>query len=150
MKIRSDTDQPHQNDPSLFVSVRLRGSPFARDSDKYREVFTERVKCWRSYSIAENAKRDNNWLKLKKSRLRTTHRASPRPTVENFSKGTWGTNDRSIIILTRETTKLSALLATSTEHMCIRRSLSHEVPCVGQKGKRKRSSPATYCWKQLL
>ena len=35
----------------LSVSVRLSGSPIARDLDKYTEVFTEDVKCWRSYSI---------------------------------------------------------------------------------------------------
>ena len=42
---------------------------------------------------------------------------SPQPTVENFSKGTCGRNDRSIIILTKETAKLSALLATSTQNV---------------------------------
>ena len=35
------------HDPSLFVSVRLSGSPIARDLEKYIEVFTEGVKCWR-------------------------------------------------------------------------------------------------------
>ena len=37
-----DTDG---HDPSLFVSVRLSGSPIARDLVKYTEVFTEGVKC---------------------------------------------------------------------------------------------------------
>ena len=44
----SDTDG---HDPSLFVSVRLSGSPIARDLEKYTEVFTEGVKCWRIDSI---------------------------------------------------------------------------------------------------
>ena len=39
-----DTDG---HDPSLFVSVRLSGSPIARDLGKYIEVFVEGVKCWR-------------------------------------------------------------------------------------------------------
>ena len=73
---------------------------------------------------------------------------SPRPTVENFSKGTCGRNDRSTIILTKETTKLSALLTTSTHHMCVRRSLNHEPTCVGHKSKRKGRSLATCCGKQ--
>ena len=81
-------------------------------------------------------------------------RRSLRATVENFSNGTSGTNNRSIIILTKETQKLSALLATSTQHVCIRRSLCHEVSqtCVGHniKSKRKGRSPATYCQKQSV
>ena len=44
-----DTDG---HDPSLFVSVRLGGSPIARDLEKQIEVFTEGVKCWRIDSIA--------------------------------------------------------------------------------------------------
>ena len=59
-----------------------------------------------------------------------------------------GANDRPIIILTEETTKLSALIATSTQHVCIRRFLSHEVSCVGHKSKRKGRSPATFWGKQ--
>ena len=43
-----DTDG---HDPSLFVSVRLSGSPIARDLAKYTEVFTEGVKCWRIDSV---------------------------------------------------------------------------------------------------
>ena len=39
----SDT---HGHNPSLFVSVRLSGSPIARDLEKCIEVFTEGVKCW--------------------------------------------------------------------------------------------------------
>ena len=68
---------------------------------------------------------------------------SPRLTVENFSKGTCRTNDRSIIILTKETTKPSALLAVSAQHVCIRRSLSHEVTCVGHKSKRAKRALAS-------
>ena len=33
------------HDPSLFVLVRLSGSPIARDLEKYTEVFTEGVEC---------------------------------------------------------------------------------------------------------
>ena len=44
----TDTDG---HDPSFFVSVRLSGSPIARDLEKYIEVFTEGVKCWRIDSI---------------------------------------------------------------------------------------------------
>ena len=43
-----DTDG---HDPSLFVSVRLSASPFARDLVKYTEVFTEGIKCWRIDSV---------------------------------------------------------------------------------------------------
>ena len=43
-RTRTDTDG---HDPSLFVSVRLSGSPIARDLEKYIEVFIEGVKCWR-------------------------------------------------------------------------------------------------------
>ena len=50
----SDTDG---HDPSLFVSVRLSGSPIARDLEKYNEVFTEGVKCWRSDSIGHGRTR---------------------------------------------------------------------------------------------
>ena len=43
-----DTDG---HDPSLFLSVRLSGSPIARDLEKFIEVFTEGVKCWRIDSV---------------------------------------------------------------------------------------------------
>ena len=43
-----DTDG---HDPSLFLSVRLSGSPIARDLEKSLEVFTEGVKCWRIDSV---------------------------------------------------------------------------------------------------
>ena len=43
-RTRTDTDG---NDPSFFASVRLSGSPIARDLEKYTEMFTEGVKCWR-------------------------------------------------------------------------------------------------------
>ena len=49
----SDTDG---HDPSLFVSVRLSGSPIARDLEKYNEVFTEGV-CWRIDSIGHGRTR---------------------------------------------------------------------------------------------
>ena len=49
-----DTDG---HDPSLFVSVRLSGSPIARDLEKYNEVFTEGVKCWRIDSIGHGRTR---------------------------------------------------------------------------------------------
>ena len=74
-------------------------------------------------------------------------RHSPRPTVENFSKGTCRTNDRSIIILTKETIKLRALLATSTQHVCICHSLSHEVTCVTHESKQaKRALASDLLW----
>ena len=50
----SDTDG---HDRSLFVSVRLSGSPIARDLKKYTEVFTEGVKCWRIDSIGHGRTR---------------------------------------------------------------------------------------------
>ena len=49
-----DTDG---HDPSLFVSVRLSGSPIARDLVKYTEVFTEGVKCWRIDSVGHGRTR---------------------------------------------------------------------------------------------
>ena len=51
---RMDTDG---HDPSLFVSVRLSGSPIARDLEKYNEVFTEGVKCWRIDSVGHGRTR---------------------------------------------------------------------------------------------
>ena len=39
------------HDPSLFVSVRLGGSPIAGDLEKYTEVFTEDVEWWWMDSI---------------------------------------------------------------------------------------------------
>ena len=52
----SDTDG---HDPSLFVSVRLSGSPIAssRDLEKYIEVFTEGVKCWQIDSVGHGRTR---------------------------------------------------------------------------------------------
>ena len=35
----------------LSVSVRLCRSPITRDLEKYTEVFTEGVECWRIHSI---------------------------------------------------------------------------------------------------
>ena len=49
-----DTDG---HNPSLFVSVRLSGSPIARDLVKYTEVFTEGVKCWRIDSVGHGRTR---------------------------------------------------------------------------------------------
>ena len=49
-----DTDG---HDPSLFVSVRLSGSPIARDLEKFVEVFTEGVKCWRIDSVGHGRTR---------------------------------------------------------------------------------------------
>ena len=133
------------HDPSLFVSVRLSGSPIARDlhvnvifsaSARYCHVFDVFSK-----TILHNKKAINRIARQRtKKRTATAYTSfltgcSPRRTVENFSKGTCGRNDRCIIILTKETTKLSALLATSTHHVCIRRSLSHEPTCVGHKLK---------------
>ena len=43
-----DTDG---HNPSLFLSVRLSGSPIARDLIKYTEVFPKGVKCWRIDSV---------------------------------------------------------------------------------------------------
>ena len=48
---RTDTIQ------SLFVSVRLSGSPIARDLEKFVEVFTEGVKCWRIDSVGHGRTR---------------------------------------------------------------------------------------------
>ena len=117
------------HDPSLFVSVRLSGSPIARDLEKYTEAFTEGVKCWRIDSIGHGRTRPVSLC------VGSTERKSDR---ERFRK----------ITLMKETTKLSALLATSTHHVCIRRSLSHEPTCVGHKSKRKGRSLVTYCGKQ--
>ena len=50
-RLKPDTDG---HDPSLFVSVRLSGSPIARDLEKYTEVFTESVKCRRIDSIGHD------------------------------------------------------------------------------------------------
>ena len=52
--IPSDKDG---HDPSLFVSVRLSGSLIARDLEKYIEVFTEGVKCWRIDSVGHERTR---------------------------------------------------------------------------------------------
>ena len=112
-----DTDG---HNPSLFLLVRLSGSPIARD-----------------FSTSAHSKRTTT------SYTSFLSGRSPRVTVENFSKGTCGTNDRSIIILTKETTKPSALLAVSAQHVCIRRSLSHEVTCVGHKSKRAKRALAS-------
>ena len=53
-RTRTDTDG---NDPSLFVSVRLSGSPIARDLEKYIEEFTEGVKCRRIDSVGHGRTR---------------------------------------------------------------------------------------------
>ena len=53
-RTRTDTDG---HDPSLLVSVRLSGSPIARDFEKYIEVFTEGEKCWRIDSIGHGRTR---------------------------------------------------------------------------------------------
>ena len=53
-RTRTDTDG---HDPSLFVSVRLSGSPIARDLVKYTEVFTEGVKCWQIDSVGHGRTR---------------------------------------------------------------------------------------------
>ena len=53
-RTRTDTDG---HNPSLFVSVRLSGSPIARDLEKYIEEFTEGVKCWRIDSIGHGRTR---------------------------------------------------------------------------------------------
>ena len=50
-RIRTDTT------PSLFVSARLSGSPITRDLEKYTEVFTEGVKCWRMDSVGHGRTR---------------------------------------------------------------------------------------------
>ena len=67
----------------------------------------------------------------------------PWPTVENCSKGTCRTNNHCTIILTKQTTKLSALLTTSTQHVCIRGSLSQKVTCMGHKSKRVKRALAS-------
>ena len=53
-RTRTDRDR---HDPSLFVSVRLSGSPIARDLEKYIEVFTEGLKCWRIDSVGHGRTR---------------------------------------------------------------------------------------------
>ena len=40
-----------------YATVRLTGSPIARDLEKYTEVFTEGVKCWRIDSIGHGRTR---------------------------------------------------------------------------------------------
>lgn len=52
------------------------------------------------------------------------------------------------LIFTKETTKQSALLTTSTRQVCIRRSLRHKATCVGPERKSIGRSLATYCGKQ--
>ena len=42
---------------TLLVSVRLSGSPIARDLAKYIEQFTECVKCWRIDSVGHGRTR---------------------------------------------------------------------------------------------
>ena len=139
-----DTDG---HDPSLFVSVRLSGSPIARDLEKFIEVFTEGVKCWRIDSVGHGRTQSVSLF------VGSTERKSDRERLQHFSalkahynfiylvpiralatsycrklfKG-YLRNKRSFYyILTKETTKPSALLAVSAQHVCIRRSLSHEV-----------------------
>ena len=53
-RTRTDTDG---HDVSLFVSIRLSGSPIARDLEKYIEVFREGVKCWQIDSVGHERTR---------------------------------------------------------------------------------------------
>ena len=75
-RTRTDTDG---HDPSLFVSVRLSGSPIARDLEKYTEVFTEGVKCWRIDSVGHGRTRSvslcvgSTERKSDRERLRKIH-----------------------------------------------------------------------------
>ena len=75
-RTRPDTDG---HDPSLFVSVRLSGSPIARDLEKYIEVFTEGVKCWRIDSVGHGRTRSVSLFvgsterKSDRERLRKIH-----------------------------------------------------------------------------
>ena len=75
-RTRTDTDG---HDPSLFVSVRLSGSPIARDLEKYIEEFTEGVKCWRIDSVGHGRTRSVSLFvgsterKSDRERLRKIH-----------------------------------------------------------------------------
>ena len=46
-----------ESDRLGYATVRLTGSPIARDLEKYTEVFTEGVKCWRIDSIGHGRTR---------------------------------------------------------------------------------------------
>ena len=46
-----------ESDRLGYATVRLTGSPIARDLEKYTEVFTEGVKCWRIDSIGHERTR---------------------------------------------------------------------------------------------
>ena len=46
-----------ESDRLGYATVRLTGSPIARDLEKYTEVFTEGVKCWRIDSIGHKRTR---------------------------------------------------------------------------------------------
>ena len=46
-----------ESDRLGYATVRLTGSPIARDLEKYTEVFTEGVKCWRINSIGHGRTR---------------------------------------------------------------------------------------------
>ena len=61
-RTRTDTDG---HDPSLFVSVRLRGSPIARDLEKFIEVFTEGAK-WR---VVQYTRTESGRLRYASTRL---------------------------------------------------------------------------------
>ena len=71
-----DTDG---HNPSLFLSVRLSGSPIARYLEKFIEVFTEGVKCWRIDSVGHGRTRSvslcvgSTERKSDRERLRKIH-----------------------------------------------------------------------------
>ena len=75
-RTRTDTDG---HDPSLYVSVRLSGSPIARDLEKYIEEFTEGVKCGRIDSVGHGRTRSVSLFvgsterKSDRERLRKIH-----------------------------------------------------------------------------
>ena len=71
-----DTDG---HDPSLFVSVRLSGSPIARDFEKFIEVFTEGVKCWRIDSVGHGRTHSVSLF------VGSTERKSDRERPQHFS-----------------------------------------------------------------
>ena len=46
-----------ESDRLGYATVRLTGSPIARDLEKYIEVFTDGVKCWRIDSVGHGRTR---------------------------------------------------------------------------------------------
>ena len=46
-----------ESDRLGYATVRLTGSPIARDLEKYTEVFTVSVKCWRIDSVGHGRTR---------------------------------------------------------------------------------------------